>query len=210
MNSYQKFGLKSGQGYDASVKSRSRQPFFVGRLISIFMGIVVVVYTAQLAANDAVHRVEAAPVAAAHYQYTQNQYSPSSSPQQYQAQGSWLLSKYDLNGDSRITEDEVVLKRLNIFRYLDANKDTSVSFSEYVLADKARRNNLLKARFSKIDGDGDGLVSESEYSSFLGLFSSIDLNADGVLNHAELNQSDSTGAPNDYCMLWFCFRTQLE
>ena len=150
-------------------------------------------YSAQLMASDA---VSAAPD---YHQHSQNP---------HKGQGNWLLSKYDLNGDSRITEDEVVSKRLNIFRYLDADKDAAVSFSEYALADKARRNNLLKARFAKIDGDGDGLVSETEYSNFLGLFSSIDLNADGVLSSVELQKSGANA--DDYCLLWFCFRTSIE
>ena len=58
----------------------------------------------------------------------------------------------------------------------------SVSFEEYESTDAARRENLLKSRFSKIDGDDDGVVTEQEYSHFLGQFSSIDSDGDGILS----------------------------
>lgn len=125
--------------------------------------------------------------------------------------GSRLLAKYDLNGDDLITQDEVMSKKLNVFRHLDRNNDGQVDFSEYESMDAARREYLLKARFAKIDQNADDEVSEDEYSQFLGKFSSIDANSDGVLSLNEVRVADG-GANNtgSYCLWWFCFRTDFN
>lgn len=125
--------------------------------------------------------------------------------------GSRLLAKYDLNGDDLITQDEVMSKKLNVFRHLDRNNDGQVDFSEYESMDAARREYLLKARFAKIDQNADDEVSEDEYSQFLGKFSSIDANSDGVLSLSEVRVADG-GADNNgsYCLWWFCFRTDFN
>ena len=124
--------------------------------------------------------------------------------------GGRLLAKYDLNGDHQITQDEVMSKKLNVFRYLDANKDGAVEFSEYESMDAARRANLLKVRFAKIDGNADNRVTEAEYSQFLGKFSSIDSNNDGALSSEEMSSAKVTDSADSLCLLWFCFRTHLD
>lgn len=126
----------------------------------------------------------------------------------YADDGSRLLSKYDLNGDLSISQDEIKSKKLNVFRYLDNDKDGSVSFSEYESSDAARRVNLLKSRFAKIDADNDGIVTEAEYSHFLGQFASLDINGDGSLSTEEMNVVSSDS--NSHCLFWFCFRTSLD
>lgn len=127
-----------------------------------------------------------------------------------ETEGSRLLSKYDLNGDERITQSEIMSKKLDVFRYLDSDKDGSVSFSEYESMDAARRENLLKARFAKIDGNRDSIVTEEEYSQFLGLFSSLDSNGDGTLSSDEMRVAEVSEQSNNHCLLWFCFRTSLD
>lgn len=124
--------------------------------------------------------------------------------------GSRLLSKYDLNGDLSISQDEIKSKKLNVFRYLDNDKDGSVSFSEYESSDAARRVNLLKSRFAKIDSDSDGIVTEAEYSHFLGQFESLDVNGDGSLSSEEVNVAEADSNANNHCLFWFCFRTTLD
>ena len=41
----------------------------------------------------------------------------------YADDSSRLLSKYDLNGDHSISQDEIMSKKLDVFRYLDSDKD---------------------------------------------------------------------------------------
>lgn len=121
----------------------------------------------------------------------------------------WLLAKYDLNGDDKITQEEIARKRQTLFSRMDANEDGDISFEEYQLTDQARRAALLKARFNKLDEDHNGQVSEAEYASFLGMFNSFDSNGDGALTSQEVELKPAEGAQVTRCLLWFCLRTDL-
>lgn len=121
---------------------------------------------------------------------------------------SWLLAKYDLNGDTRISQEEISAKKLDIFRLMDLNVSGGVSFDEYEQIDAARRNMLLKARFNKLDQDKDGEVTEAEYSSFLGQFSSIDANGDGMLDATEITPREK--AYDTRCFYWLCLRLEAD
>lgn len=125
---------------------------------------------------------------------------------------SWLLAKYDLNGDTRISQEEISAKKLDIFRLMDLNTSGGVSFDEYEQIDAARRNLLLKARFNKLDQDKDGEVTEAEYSSFLGEFSSIDANGDGMLDPREMGSGGSQDEPgyDTHCFYWVCLRLEAD
>lgn len=122
---------------------------------------------------------------------------------------SWLLAKYDLNGDTRISQEEISAKKLDIFRLMDLNVSGGVSFDEYEQIDAARRTLLLKARFNKLDQDKDGEVTEAEYSTFLGQFSSIDANGDGMLDSREITPSTDEGFET-HCFYWVCLRLAAD
>ena len=121
---------------------------------------------------------------------------------------SWLLAKYDLNGDARISQEEISAKKLDIFRLMDLNVSGGVSYEEYEQVDSARRTLILKSRFNKLDGDKDGEVTEAEYSSFLGQFSSIDANGDGMLDEAEM--TPVVGEYETHCFYWLCLRLEND
>ena len=122
----------------------------------------------------------------------------------------WLLAKYDLNGDATITQQEVTYKKQMLFNRMDTNQDGDVSFDEYESMDHAKRQALLKSRFSKLDEDHDGKVSQAEYASYLGMFSSIDVNGDGTLSKDEVGSTEKMEAKVTRCLLWLCVRTSLD
>ena len=122
----------------------------------------------------------------------------------------WILAKYDLNGDEKITQAEVSQKKQLLFSRMDANQDGDITFEEYQTTDQNRRAALLKARFSKLDDNHDGQVSEKEYASFMGMFNSFDSNGDGTLSEAEVGLQTDTEAQITRCLLWFCLRTDLD
>lgn len=51
------------------------------------------------------------------------------------AEEPWLLSKYDRDGDKKITQQEVVAHKQGLFEKLDRNANGDVEFSEYQQAD---------------------------------------------------------------------------
>lgn len=127
-----------------------------------------------------------------------------------QSQGHWLLAKYDANGDARITQREVTDKKLNLFERMDGDENGGISFDEYEHTDSSKRKALLKARFVKLDLNQDGLVTQDEYSSYLGMFTSIDRNGDGTLTANEIGVETAAPAQVAHCLLWFCVRRELS
>lgn len=122
----------------------------------------------------------------------------------------WILAKYDLNGDEKITQAEVSQKKQLLFSRMDTNQDGDITFQEYQTTDQNRREALLKVRFSKLDDNHDGQVSEKEYASFMGMFNSFDSNGDGTLSEAEVGLQTEADAKITRCLLWFCLRTNLD
>ena len=122
---------------------------------------------------------------------------------------SWLLAKYDLDGDAQISAAEIAEKKSRLFTLLDRNGDGDVAFEEYQSADQSRRLGLLQTRFNKLDTDQNGLVSSAEYASYMGLFNRFDNDGDGRLSRDEVQQQKHTGVDDTYCLLWLCLRTDL-
>ena len=124
-----------------------------------------------------------------------------------QSMSSWLLAKYDLNGDEAISAKEISSKKHKVFRYLDSDQDGNVDIDEYMDGDAKRREAILKARFDKLDLDHDGRVDQEEYSSYLGQFANIDHDGDGNLSQAEVMATQVAEAPNSHCLWVFCVKT---
>ncbi|TQV79494.1 hypothetical protein FKG94_11545 [Exilibacterium tricleocarpae] len=125
------------------------------------------------------------------------------------SQGNWLLAKYDLNGDSQITQSEITSKKRNIFKHMDNDNDGGVTFDEYENMDVAKRQALLRSRFNKLDIDQNGRLTEAEYTNYMGMFDSIDSDGDGTLTSVEMGVGEAQ-AKETHCLLWFCFRSSLD
>lgn len=125
----------------------------------------------------------------------------------------WLLAKYDTDGDRVITLDEISQKRERLFGYMDQDENGVVSFSEYQHLDNSKRAELLKARFYKLDRDHNGALSANEYNSYLGSFDRFDSNNDGRVTLREMVPSsqkktaNATGQSNVTCFWRVCFKT---
>jgi Ca2+-binding EF-hand superfamily protein len=131
------------------------------------------------------------------------------------ADESRLLAKYDVNGDSVISVNEIEDKRKRVFEAMDENVDGGVSFDEYENLDQRRREMILKARFQKLDLDADGILSAAEYSTYLGSFDRMDQNGDGRVSEREIKKLTSDEGKEksklkaknaDACLLWVCVR----
>jgi len=141
-------------------------------------------------------------------------------PENSAAEELWLLAKYDGNGDSVITVDEISEKRKQIFERMDGDADGGVSFDEYLQVDAAKRQMLLKARFSKLDLNQDGILSDEEYCSYLGSFERFDQDGDGNITTQEISQEPlepiesaavvEESADDTHCLFWVCIRTRLD
>lgn len=128
----------------------------------------------------------------------------------------WLLARYDANGDQVISQEEVSGRRDRMFGHLDVNEDGLVSFAEYQSLDVRKRELLLKARFEKLDEDGNGDVDAREYRSYLGSFDRFDGDGDGRVTAADLNKAQPAAVATasqesaTHCVLWFCVRGNLD
>lgn len=133
----------------------------------------------------------------------------------YEIKDSWLIAKYDANGDNTISVDEVASKRDKIFSYMDADDDGTVSFAEYQSLDVRKREVLLEARYKKLDLDHDGRISAKEYRSYLGSFERLDFDGDGIITTEEINSGaepshETLAEESTHCLLWLCVRTSLD
>lgn len=135
--------------------------------------------------------------------------STAAADNDYQSADQWLLAKYDLNGDARITEQEVSDKKKRLFTRMDTDNDGGIDFDEYEQMDIAKRQALLWSRFNKLDDDRDGRVSATEYGSFLGMFRSIDSDGDGTLTAIEMGGQQMARTQVTRCFLWLCIRGSL-
>ena len=70
------------------------------------------------------------------------------------------FKKADVNGDGRVTMDEVKGKKLTVAKGADQNKDGMITWDEY----KAHSAQGVDKRMAKKDTNGDGMLSKEERS----------------------------------------------
>ena len=128
----------------------------------------------------------------------------------------WLMAKYDTNGDSIISVDEISQKREKMFSYMDDNGDGRVSIDEYALLDAKKRALIVRARFTKLDANADGILTDEEYIEYYGSFGAFDLDGNGKITSDEINSETSVpstqvaASPEPKCFVWLCVRSSVH
>ena len=101
----------------------------------------------------------------------------------------YLFDRADLNGDGVISRDEFLQVRADAFADFDTDHSGSLSQAELSAAlnsDRAKR--FVALAFSKIDTNGDGKVSHSEWNNNPPrIFDRADSNGDNNLTSDELS-----------------------
>lgn len=130
-----------------------------------------------------------------------------------QSNRDWLLARYDVNGDQVISAEEISQKRDKVFGKMDLNQDGTVSFQEFTQIDEIKRQPIISARFSKLDADNNGAVSQDEYRNYQGSFKQFDLDGNGKITSEEMDapspvQTKASTKPR--CFLWVCVRGNIK
>jgi Ca2+-binding EF-hand superfamily protein len=120
--------------------------------------------------------------------------------------GSWLLQRYDADGDGTITLQEFQSRGAATFAQLDADGDGRLSAEELAAAgrgggrhgmsrgeapsqqDAEQRQARMRDRgFARMDADGDGFVSRAEFDEArVSRFNALDANGNSTIDADEI------------------------
>ena len=104
------------------------------------------------------------------------------------------IEKMDTNADGAISKDEIDANRAERFYEADVNGDNLVSPEEFATFSEAERERRMQERqerrFSRLDSDGDGLITAEEHAAAADervdrMFARMDTDSDGVISEAE-------------------------
>ncbi len=100
-----------------------------------------------------------------------------------------MFERHDINKDGKVTKDEMSQKKMKFFDIIDADKDGAITLEEAKKGRKAVRMAHKAEMMKKIDTDGNGLVSEAEFTAIAAKkFKKMDANGDGNLSMEELEK----------------------
>ena len=99
-----------------------------------------------------------------------------------------IWKAYDLNGDGKITRGEFMAVRATCFAKYDANDEGMLSREQIRKFSPPQLRDRIDAAFSRLDLDGDGLISREEFARESDrLFRQLDTNGDGIIAGNELS-----------------------
>lgn len=104
-----------------------------------------------------------------------------------------VTTQLDLNGDGKITQDEVQALQSEFFDSADTNTDGFLTNEELQLAKKTQKTQLVGynkfgcgADFNRLDNNQDGLISKEEFVNNVPMFDKFDLDNNGIIVAKEL------------------------
>ncbi|MFK5969787.1 MAG: hypothetical protein QM487_06665 [Candidatus Marithrix sp.] len=115
-----------------------------------------------------------------------------------------LMERFDVDQDGQITLDEVQSVRITHFNQMDVDGNGLVNAEEldnYRTAMRAQNSSMQDRRGGKgchgnrtdrterLDNDGDGQISASEFAANVPLFDRFDADENGIITQEELSQS---------------------
>jgi Ca2+-binding EF-hand superfamily protein len=96
--------------------------------------------------------------------------------------GSWMLQRYDADGDGVISLQEFQAAGDAMFAQLDADGDGRISAEEFAAFERRHARG-----FARMDADGDGYVTKAEFDDArMARFNALDVNGNGVIDADEL------------------------
>lgn len=114
-------------------------------------------------------------------------FRPSAGQVSHQAASILRLKRLDMDRDGAVTRAEFLHARTLTFAALDANKDGSVDGEEMAAPWRDRAAVSDKRFLKRLDTDGDGRISASEYEAGpRARFQARDLDGDGKITAADL------------------------
>jgi len=116
----------------------------------------------------------------------------------YGRYGAKMLSRVDTNDDGKVSKDEFLGRRLEVFQRMDTNGDGQLSREEAAAGMpaqgtaapedmRAMHQAMMDRRFRGLDTDGSGTVSADEFTQMPGLkFAMMDADDDGTITADEM------------------------
>ncbi|MEX0694643.1 MAG: hypothetical protein WD075_09385 [Rhodospirillales bacterium] len=100
-----------------------------------------------------------------------------------------MMERYDVNGDSALTQDEVLGERAKQFKTFDKNTDGVLDLAEYKALWAEAMNERMVRGFQRYDRDGDGRVSEQDYSKKIArMIAWMDKNGDAKVDRDDFHR----------------------